>query len=540
MNRLAMQMLMMPQAAGGDPEDERRRRDAEAAKRTVMPPQQQAPPSDQQPASQQAPIPSPMGQQQPPQPIQQEFGLATNPTFNPAAGVVGVGGAMSPMSPQMMGPMPQPTSNPNQSSLAQMLAPALPQAGQPGPSGAVVADQVKRFFNGDNVIQGTTNAQGGLSGMTINGSPFQGNPLAALQGAQYGQGLQGGIQETGIAGVPSAQYLSTNVLGRAGFGGSPGLDQDRMMMALEMQNQAANRLGAVEQARLGAQGHVDAAKATAEGKMQTDHDKAAQFGEAMAAQVLQRGGTPGEASNAMLSGMRSFAQAKQQMNALGITPPVQQKGGGLASAIGGAIGGVGGQLPMAPQGQQGPSIGSVNNADLLMRSLFPSQVDPTGKGGAMPGSYNPSGLDEITPNILSDKGALSEFTKNIMDKTPEQQNNYKKALAQQMATAFLRTAPDEALSKQNSTVDLEGGLLRLLRGGGNAMNNTGLLAGGTGYRTIQLPSQLGNDLIDLPDNPGFYTRATQSAVDRQKFQNQYSTSKALLQALIQAMGAQQK
>jgi hypothetical protein len=169
-------------------------------------------------------------------------------------------------------------------------------------------------------------------------------------------------------------------------------------------------------------------------------------------------------------------------------------------------------------------------ADQILGAVMPTSRNA--QGVMARGAFTPEGLARIPPELLANPQAVSQFASAARTQLqPSELAGLQDSLAQQMAQAYLRTAPMQIGKTQPGTVDLEKGLLRLGRDQQSLGTLTNLATGGFGYNLIHLPQQLGGRTIKLDNSPGVFTRGNQGAVAEADWRKRYEATRQLLGAL---------
>jgi hypothetical protein len=358
--------------------------------------------------------------------------------------------------------------------------PSLAQAVAGGAAFAPMRPAVDRTVTvrGMSPSLGMEEAQYDFAGNAFAGGRTGGQSFQDFSAFQ--QAIERGRQGQAPAGVPSADYLSSAVLGRAMPGGLPHLDQQRNLAAVQLQQQYADRQNLLDRQQLANQGELDRTRVAVEGKTPGSEEKARLAAEAAVAQAIQGGFTP-EAGGAPAAGGAAPAQS---------------------SAL----------------------------ADQILGAVMPTSRNA--QGVMARGAFTPEGLARIPPELLANPQAVSQFASAARTQLqPSELAGLQDSLAQQMAQAYLRTAPMQIGKTQPGTVDLEKGLLRLGRDQQSLGTLTNLATGGFGYNLIHLPQQLGGRTIKLDNSPGVFTRGNQGAVAEADWRKRYEATRQLLGAL---------
>jgi hypothetical protein len=207
--------------------------------------------------------------------------------------------------------------------------PSLAQAVAGGAAFAPMRPAVDRTVTvrGMSPSLGMEEAQYDFAGNAFAGGRTGGQSFQDFSAFQ--QAIERGRQGQAPAGVPSADYLSSAVLGRAMPGGLPHLDQQRNLAAVQLQQQYADRQNLLDRQQLANQGELDRTRVAVEGKTPGSEEKARLAAEAAVAQAIQGGFTPEAAAD---QGRRMYQAIQQALP--GMRGSLAPAGG--APAAGGA------------------------------------------------------------------------------------------------------------------------------------------------------------------------------------------------------------
>jgi hypothetical protein len=398
-------------------------------------------------------------------------------------------------------PMPQPAASP--------LAAAL----QPGGERTFTIRGFSPSRQAFDVAEYRADANDRVTGGTFNGTAFDGTPQA-LAALQQRAAQEQGQRETGVAGVPSLSSLSQMIAG-TGMGGSPALDQQRMLLAQQTQLQLADTNSRMQAA----------------GLRKAPQDRLMDMADAVFAQTLQKTGNGAQAQLEREKFLSNAASSNQDLAAAGV--PVR---GGMRLGLAGGPG-AGGTLQQR--------AADTDAASAFVTAIRGAAVGPDGRPRAEFGAEAlRQALTGLDANALSRPGVAAEIGRTLTAgdsaiPAARLQDELARVVAQNyLAQNYAGPARGIGLGPTGPTLrntvpnpSIPGTDLRLEGMRTMFGRVADRVTGGSGYNYIRMPD---GRLVELGPTDGSFSGTIRNRAESDRLLQQQTVAASLLRELLAA------